>query len=252
MTPLLRLAGPALRLSGSNYGAELAFAGSPAPSRFLPDTTARSGRPSTRHSPERSSSTTHGLEPVLVHLVQGQICQAGVLGDADSVLGAGPGDGGAGSGRSWRCGLPVVVVANAVSRCSSVSVRRSCVRGCGRSLPTITRISGGVDRSSSRPGHLERAGARAGFALGVVGDLPGLLWDPGGLAHDRLGQGEPGRVDIRWTVIHSSTSCVHPDRARARRPPGEADLLDLDTPARLETAMDRLADLADIRGISLS
>ena len=63
---------------------------------------------------------------------------------------------------SWRPGPPgAVLVANAVSRCPSTSVSRSCAPGCGRSLRTITRMPLRPAGQVEQAGDLGDPGARS-------------------------------------------------------------------------------------------
>ena len=113
-------------------------------------------------------------DPVLVQVVQGQVGQPGVLRGADAVLGAGPAAvaqfevgelaaGPAGAGVGGERGQPV-----------AVAVGQAQLRAGVRALaahdhPHPGRPAGQVEQ----PGDLDDRGAGAGFAVGVVGRLPG-------------------------------------------------------------------------------
>jgi hypothetical protein len=83
---------------------------------------------------------------------EGAVAQAGRFRAADAVLDAGVAavpDFEVGVLASRAAGLGVVT--NAVKRCPSASVNRSCAPGCGRPRRTITRDHAGHLSRSSRP-----------------------------------------------------------------------------------------------------
>ncbi len=150
---------------------------------------------------------------VLGEVVQRQVGQPGVLRESGSGPRRGPGAGAVVRGR--RACPRVVLVANAVIRCPSTSVIRSCAPGCGRSLRTITRIPAGQPVRSSSPVSFGDPGTVADLAVGVVGRRPTL--SPGsfpGRSRGLGGQGEPDRVAT--TVARSASPGVRGCRRRRR------------------------------------